>query len=463
MRETSWRRRGFTLRDVLVTMVIIAILVAILLPYLGGARQAAQRAVCLSNLRQLDYEFTCYAMDNHGRTIPANMNPAATFQGEFWATALITYSSATDTSGVQALLLNALCPTALTPAHGVGTASTAWGPASSPQTPYSTVVVGSQTGSYGLNGSLYSNNPAPPMVSTLKHPVGLIAKSVNTSGNHSIFGDAIVTGDVSLSGAAHITGQATIGGSVSGADHIGSVVIVDPATIPIPDVVGIYNKLAASPNILTLGSIPNNATLDFDAYPIIKIAGDANFSKVGSVIGAGTVLVSGNVTSLGTSLAMTFNIVTLGTVNLKNGYLTGSIYCVGDASGNGNGQINGNLVTLGSYGGNGGPDIYAASFPSFDTTYYRPGAATTINTAIANASVVPTFADCVWAEAWPAVGDPLPTASDLAKGLGRWQDSNLGCFYINRHGYAINVAFLDGHAETVKLPLVPKLKWSPQF
>jgi prepilin-type processing-associated H-X9-DG protein len=31
---------------------------------------------------------------------------------------------------------------------------------------------------------------------------------------------------------------------------------------------------------------------------------------------------------------------------------------------------------------------------------------------------------------------------------------------MRRHGFAINVAFCDGHAETVELPDLWKLKWS---
>lgn len=60
-------RRAFTLVELLVVVAIIALLVGILLPALGMARELGKRVKCLSNLRQLTTATTAYHAEYDGR------------------------------------------------------------------------------------------------------------------------------------------------------------------------------------------------------------------------------------------------------------------------------------------------------------------------------------------------------------------------------------------------------------
>jgi prepilin-type N-terminal cleavage/methylation domain-containing protein len=82
---------GFTLIELLVVIAIIALLIGILLPALGKARDSGRQLLCLNNQRQLVLSMTQYAGDNRDK-FPQNRNDVSqvdptdnqTKQGAYW-------------------------------------------------------------------------------------------------------------------------------------------------------------------------------------------------------------------------------------------------------------------------------------------------------------------------------------------------------------------------------------------
>lgn len=68
------KKRGFTLVELLVVIAIIAILVAMIMPVILEAKDAARMRVCMGNLKQLGTSIQMYIDDNSGFGLPVDTN-----------------------------------------------------------------------------------------------------------------------------------------------------------------------------------------------------------------------------------------------------------------------------------------------------------------------------------------------------------------------------------------------------
>jgi len=70
MRRVNSTPRGFTVVELLVVVFIITLLIGMLMPALASAREAARRAICASNLRQIGLAVLQYRNDNSDWLFP---------------------------------------------------------------------------------------------------------------------------------------------------------------------------------------------------------------------------------------------------------------------------------------------------------------------------------------------------------------------------------------------------------
>ena len=82
--------RAFTLVELLVVIGIIAVLISILLPVIGRAREQARGVQCMSNLRQLGTAALLYSHDNKGLLLPMGYTTGVNDNLNMWPVILVS-------------------------------------------------------------------------------------------------------------------------------------------------------------------------------------------------------------------------------------------------------------------------------------------------------------------------------------------------------------------------------------
>ena len=129
--------KGFTLVELLVVIGIIAVLISLLLPTLGRAREAANRTNCLSNLRQLHLAMVEYSWKFKDRVPLGYVHGYRQMNYMVWSnvsTEYVLYGLLVE-SGIAKQPAILYCPSRSDDSNGFNTVNNPWPPGKDPNNP----------------------------------------------------------------------------------------------------------------------------------------------------------------------------------------------------------------------------------------------------------------------------------------------------------------------------------------
>ncbi len=165
-------RRGFTLIELLVVVAIIALLISVLLPSLGRARERSKIVSCLNNVRQLGVMYRTYLQDQQSRGLyyfRTTSQAVVTAQLQEYGYMNIEWMGGLRQYGLNSKAM--MCPDATTLTTNtayLGSATLAWwGGAVTPRVDFVQTATGTTSGtatswyagSYCFNGWLFAKDP----------------------------------------------------------------------------------------------------------------------------------------------------------------------------------------------------------------------------------------------------------------------------------------------------------------
>lgn len=167
------KQNAFTLIELLVVISIIALLIAILLPALGAARDSARALQCNANLHNLSIAWHNYSTENKGNNIASwTEGGVTTGVGRYWTVELEDYYDDN-----REILLCPMTQPKRDP-YGVGDAGTSWA-AHAPTFAEDTEL--GDVGSYTYNNYMEYNPTAWPFGGGREKFIGRIDEPVPAS------------------------------------------------------------------------------------------------------------------------------------------------------------------------------------------------------------------------------------------------------------------------------------------